>query len=204
LPVSQGQLQPIGKSIDSVTAADECWRMRATTPLPAVRAQRARLLRCLLVAALAVAGAWFAPTTVVGAETTPPAARKDGAADSEGRAAQLPQDYRNDLMLVEGKNGKASGFIADIKGRRYLVSSAVDEYLLAVNQRPGEANEAARSLVASLRAVSQGDVAARRNFTYDFFRRRFEQEQAKRKEINATLDKVLENLRWAGCRAGLA
>jgi hypothetical protein len=370
--------------------------MSANPSLRAAYATKARRLEALIVAMLATAGGWFAPAVVFGAETNPPAAGKDVATDDKTKAAQLLQDYRNDLVLVEGKTGKASGFIADIKGRKYLVtnahvladirtpryklldnsslklgpamvavghdmlminvieggkgiptvpfgeaeaqfgdavmvpgnaggesvvnplpgevlgigadrieisaaiepgssgspiihlssgkavgvatylkikpslsssdadvsgkpkvrrfgyrldtvkrwevvdwtrfyaeadelrkientsdelatafwdigsasrtnldrhlynsraiSSAIDQYFLALNQGPGQAMGAARSLLASLRAVSQSDVASRK-FTYDFFRRQFEEEAAKRKEIITTLDKVLENMR---------
>jgi hypothetical protein len=371
--------------------------MSAIPPLTAAHAKRATKLESLIVAILAIACGWFGPTTLFGAETTHPAAQKDGVTDDKTRAAQLLQDYRNNLVLIEGKTGKASGFIADIKGRKYLVSnahvlaniktpryklldnsplklgpamvaighdiimvnvieggkgiptvpfgvaearfgdgvvvpgnaggesvvnplygevvgigadriefsapiepgssgspiihvrsgkvvgvatylkikpslslsdtngssdlnvrrfgyrldtvqrwevvdwtrfyaeadevrkientseeletafwdvgsassskqtrhlydsraisSAIDQYYLVLNQSPGEAKDAAGSLLAALRAVSQSDVAAPRRFTYDFFRRRFEQEQAKRKEIITTLDKVQENIR---------
>jgi hypothetical protein len=369
-------------------------------PIPTLsgaRVKRAAKLESLSVATLAIACGWFAPATISGAETTQPAARKEGAADDKTRSAQLLQEYRNDLVLVEGKTGRASGFIADIKGRKYLVSnahvlanikapryklldnsplklgpamvaighdiimvnvieggkgiptvpfgvaearfgdgvvvpgnaggesvvnplrgevvgigadrleisapiepgssgspiihvssgkavgvatylklkpslsrsgtnapsepevrrfgyrldtvqkwevvdwsrfyaqadelrkientsdeletafwdilsasrsqqvrhlydtraisSAIDQYYLALNQSPREANDAARSLLASLRAVSESEVAARRSFSYDFFRRQFEQEQTRRKEITAALDKVLENIK---------
>jgi hypothetical protein len=78
----------------------------------------------LVAAVVAIACGWFAPATVFGAETTNRAARRDGAAEDRARAAQLLQDYRNDLVLIEGKTGKASGFIADWNGRKYLVSNA--------------------------------------------------------------------------------
>jgi hypothetical protein len=370
--------------------------MSAFPRLSAACAHRATKLGSLILAMLALACGGFAPTTLPGAETTNPAARKDTAPADKTRAAQLLQDYRKDLVLIEGKAGKASGFIADIKGRKYLVtnahvladikapgfklldnsplklgpamvaighdiimvnvieggngiptvpfgvsearfgdavvvpgnaggesvvnplhgeivgigadrieisapieagssgspiihvrsgkavgvatylkikpalsrldremssgpkvrrfgyrldtvqrwevvdwnrfyteadavrkvedlsdeletafwdigsasrsrpdrhlydsraiSSAIDQYFLALNQGSGSGNDAARNLLAALRTVSQSDVAARRNFTYDFFRRQFEQEQAKRKEITTALDKVLENL----------
>jgi hypothetical protein len=349
------------------------------------------------MATLALAYSCFAPTIIYGAETNHPATRNDGAADNKTRAAQLLQDYRDGLVLIEGKTGKASGFIADIKGRKYLVtnahvladittphfklldnsplklgpamvaighdiimvnvieggkgiptvpfgaaeaqfgdevvvpgnaggesvvnpllgtvvgigsdrlevnapiepgssgspiihvssgkavgvatylkikpsfspsatnmwseptvrrfgyrldtvprwevidwtrfyaeadqtrkientgdelvtafvdagsassakqarhlydsraiSTAIDQYYLVLNQEPAEAKGAARNLIASLRAVSQSDVLPRPRFTYDFFRRRFEQEEAKRREINTALDKVLENMK---------
>jgi hypothetical protein len=371
--------------------------MSAILPLFVAHAKRATKLESLIVLMLAVQCGGLAPTTILGAEPTDPAARTDGATDDKTKAAQLLQDYRNDLVLIEGKTGRASGFIADVKGRKYLVSNAhvlaniktpryrlldnsplklgaamvaighdiimvsvleggkgiptvpfgeaearfgdavvvpgnaggesvvnplpgevvgigadrieisariepgssgspiihvrsgkavgvatylkikpslsssgtnvssenevrrfgyrldtvqrwqvvdwtrfyaeadevrnientsdeletafwdigsassseqarhlydspairnaIDQYYLTIKQRPGQANGAARNLVASLRAVTQSDVAARRSFTYDFFRRRFEQEQAKRKEIITALDKLLENLR---------
>jgi hypothetical protein len=71
-----------------------------------------------------IACGWFAPTIIFGAETNPPAARKDGAVGDKTRTAHLLQDYRNDLVLIEGKTGRASGFIADWNGRKYLVSNA--------------------------------------------------------------------------------
>jgi hypothetical protein len=365
--------------------------------LSVARAKRAIKLESLIVAMLAIGCGWSAPTAIFGAEPTQPVARKDGAADDKTRAAQLLQDYRNDLVLVEGKDGKASGFIADIKGRKFLVSnahvlahikapryklldnsplklgaamvavghdiimvnvleggkgiptvpfgvaearfgdsvvvpgnaggesvvnplrgevvgigtdrleisapiepgssgspiihlgsgkavgvatylkirpslsrsgtnaptepevrrfgyrldtvqrwevvdwnrfyaeadelrkientgdeletafwdigsasrsdqgrhlydtraisSAIDEYYVALRQSPREARDAARSLLASLRTVSESDVTARRGFSYDFFRRQFEWEQTRRKEITAALDKVLENIK---------
>jgi len=73
------------------------------------------------------------------------------------------------------------------------ICSAIDQYCQALNQGPDQANDAAGSLLASLREVSQSDVAPR-SFTYDFFRRRFEQEATKRKEITTALDKVLKNI----------
>ncbi len=370
--------------------------MSACLPLSLAHAKRATKPGALIVAVLALACGWFAPTTVLGAETNPPAARKEGAADAKSSAAHLLQEYRDDLVLIEGKTGKASGFIADVKGRKYLVSnahvladikspryrlldnsplklgpamvaighdiimvnvleggrgiptvpfgvaearfgdevvvpgnaggesvvnplpgevvgigadrieisaplepgssgspiihvrsgkavgvatylkikpklslsgtnvsleakvrrfgyrldtvqrwqvvdwtrfyaeadelrkiehtsdelitalgdigaasglnqdrhlydsraisSAIDQYYLALNQAPGQASGAARNLLASLRAVSQSDVTGRRSFTYDCFRRRFEQEASMRKELIATLDKALENI----------
>jgi hypothetical protein len=75
------------------------------------------------------------------------------------------------------------------------ISSAIDQYYLALDQRPGEARDAVKNLLTSLRAVSKSDVAVRRRFTYDFFQRRFEEEQARRKEITTTLDKLPENIR---------
>ena len=75
------------------------------------------------------------------------------------------------------------------------LSSAFSQYSLALNQGPGQANDALRYLIATLRVVSQSDVTARRPFTYDFFRRRFEEEAIWRKEIVTTLDKALESLR---------
>jgi hypothetical protein len=365
--------------------------------LSAACAKRACKLESLILATVALACAWSAPTFLFGAETDHPAARTAGAADDKARAAQLLQDYRNDLVLIEGKTGNASGFIADVKGRKYLVSSAhvladikapryklldnsplklgpamvaighdiimvnviqggkgiptvpfgvgeahfgdsvvvpgnaggesvvnplhgevvgigadrieisapiepgssgspiihvssgkavgvatylkikpslspsgtnvwseptvrrfgyrldtvqrwevvdwtrfyaeadqtrkmedtgdelvtafldaasasrskqdrhlydsraistaIDQYYLVLSQAPGEAKGAARNLVASLRAVSQSDIVPRPRFTYDYFRRRFEQEEAKRKEITTALDKVLENIK---------
>jgi hypothetical protein len=74
------------------------------------------------------------------------------------------------------------------------LSSALNQYFLALNQGTGQANGALRYLIATLRVVSQSDVTARRPFTYDFFRRRFEEEATWRKGIVATLDKALENL----------
>ena len=354
-------------------------------------------LGSLVVAMLAVACGWFAPPTISGAETNPPAAPKSTAADDRTRATQLVQDYRNDLVLIEGKNGQASGFIADIKGRKYLVSnahvlaeikapryrlldnsplklgpamvamghdilminviegadgiptvpfgeavarfadrvvvpgnaggesvvkplqgevvgigadrieinapiepgssgspiihlrsgkavgvatylkikpslspsagglsrrlqfrrfgyrldtvqrwevvdwtrfyaqagelrkienttdelemafwdigsasrsrqarhlydsraisSALDQYYLALSQSSGQAKDAVRNLLVSLRAVGKSNVAVRQRFTYDFFRRRFDEEQARRKEITTAMDKLLENIR---------
>ena len=75
------------------------------------------------------------------------------------------------------------------------ISTAIEQYYLVLNQEPAEAKGAARNLLASLRTVSQSDVLPRPRVTYDFFRRRFEQEESKRKEINAALDKVLENMK---------
>ena len=75
------------------------------------------------------------------------------------------------------------------------LSSALDQYFLALNQGPDEVKGAARDLIATLRGVSQGDVTARRPFTYDCFRRWFEEEATWRKAIITTLDKALENLR---------
>jgi hypothetical protein len=98
--------------------------MSAIAPPFAARAKTARELESLIAAMLAIACGWFAPTTVWAAEATQPAPQKDGAAGPKTRAGQLLQDYRDDLVLIEGKSGKASGFIADIKGRKCLVSNA--------------------------------------------------------------------------------
>ncbi len=370
--------------------------MPATPLLSGAHAKEATKLGSLIAALLAMACGWFAPGDVLGADTNPPAAQKAGAATGKARAAQLLQDYRDDLVLIEGKTGKASGFIADVKGRKYLVtnahvladiktpryrlldnsplklgptmvaighdiimvnvieggtglptvpfgeaearfgdevvvpgnaggesvvnplhgevvgigadrleisaplepgssgspiihvrsgkavgvatylkvkpslsrsgtnvtmepkvrrfgyrldtvqrwqvvdwsrfyfeadelrkvehtsdelitafwdvssasassqdrhlydsraiSSAIDQYYLALSQAPGQASGAARNLLASLRAVSQSDVTGRRKFTYDCFQRRFDQEADMRKEIVTTLDKALENI----------
>jgi hypothetical protein len=91
------------------------------------------------------------------------------------------------------------GSASRLKQGRHLydsraISTAIDQYYVALNQGPAEASAAARSLLASLRAVSQSDIAARRTFTYDYFRRRFEEEQATRKEVIAVLDKALQNM----------
>ncbi|HVM46451.1 MAG TPA: serine protease [Candidatus Acidoferrum sp.] len=73
------------------------------------------------------------------------------------------------------------------------ISGAVDTYYLAV-QEPGQSTVAARDLMASLRTMSQSDILPPPRFSYDYFRRRLEQEQSKRKEIIAAVDKVLDNL----------
>jgi len=371
--------------------------MSAVPRLSTARGKGARGLEASVLVVLAIAWGWFAPTTILGAETNSPAVRKGGATENRTKAAQLVQDYRNDLVLIEGKNGQASGFIADIKGRKYLVSnahvlaeikapryrlldnsplklgpamvamghdilminviegadgiptvpfgeavarfgdrvvvpgnaggesvvnplqgevvgigadrieinapikpgssgspiihlrsgqavgvatylkvkstlsppgagrsrrlqfrrfgyrldtvqrwevvdwtrfyaqaeelrkiedttdeletafwdigsasrssqarhlynsraisSAIDQYYLALNQSPGQAKEAVRNLLVSLRAVGNSNVAVRQRFTYDFFRRRFDEEQARRKEITTSLDKLLEKIR---------
>ena len=87
-------------------------------------AKGAAKLESLIVAMLVVACWLFAPASILGAETNQPAARKDGATGDKTKTAQLLQDYRNDLVLIEGKTGRASGFIADWNGRKYLVSNA--------------------------------------------------------------------------------
>jgi len=37
--------------------------------------------------------------------------------------AQLIAEHRNSLVFVEGKTGQGSGFIADIKGQKYLLTN---------------------------------------------------------------------------------
>jgi trypsin-like peptidase len=39
-------------------------------------------------------------------------------------AAALVRDYRNGLVFVEGSAGKGSGFVTDIKGKKYLATNA--------------------------------------------------------------------------------
>ncbi len=41
-----------------------------------------------------------------------------------GNAASLVRDYRGGLVFVEGKAGQGSGFIAEVKGRKFLFSNA--------------------------------------------------------------------------------
>jgi hypothetical protein len=78
----------------------------------------------LILTVVAIACGGFATGSLWGAETNPPAARRERAGGDRTKSAQLLEDYRNDLVLIEGKNGKASGFIADWNGRKYLVSNA--------------------------------------------------------------------------------
>ncbi len=50
------------------------------------------------------------------------ARRNPGAVKS--KSGELVQGFRSDLVVIEGKSGNGSGFIASIKGRKFLVSNA--------------------------------------------------------------------------------
>jgi hypothetical protein len=54
-----------------------------------------------------------------GTKPTPPATPLD-----HGKAGELVNQYRSDLVLIEGKAGKGSGFVGEIKGRKFLVTNA--------------------------------------------------------------------------------
>jgi Trypsin-like peptidase domain len=46
------------------------------------------------------------------------------AAEPETGAAKLVREYRDGLVFVEGKAGKGSGFIAEVKGKKFLFTNA--------------------------------------------------------------------------------
>src|SRR6266540_5620288 len=50
------------------------------------------------------------------------ARRNHGAVKS--KSGELVQGFRSDPVVIEGKSGNGSGFIASIKGRKFLVSNA--------------------------------------------------------------------------------
>ncbi len=45
-------------------------------------------------------------------------------ASDDDKAAALVRNYRSGLVFFEGKAGKGSGFITDIRGRKYLITNA--------------------------------------------------------------------------------
>lgn len=47
-----------------------------------------------------------------------------GRAAEKEKAAALVRDYRSGLVFFEGKTGKGSGFITEIKGRKFLITNA--------------------------------------------------------------------------------
>lgn len=47
-----------------------------------------------------------------------------GRAAEKDKAAALVRDYRSGLVFFEGKAGMGSGFITDIKGRKFLITNA--------------------------------------------------------------------------------
>ncbi|MCX6906795.1 MAG: serine protease [Verrucomicrobia bacterium] len=47
-----------------------------------------------------------------------------GRAAEKDKAADLVRDYRSGLVFFEGKAGMGSGFITDIKGRKFLITNA--------------------------------------------------------------------------------
>ena len=62
-------------------------------------------------------------TALAGALSAAAPAPAEPTAD-RGKTAGSAADYRGGLVLVEGKSGKGSAFIAEMKGRKYLVTNA--------------------------------------------------------------------------------
>ena len=60
-------------------------------------------------------------------------AEKGDAPEKKDKASALLRDYRGDIVLIKGKAGSGSGFIADIKGRKFMVSNA---HVLAAIKAP--------------------------------------------------------------------
>ena len=59
-----------------------------------------------------------------GAEKAGPADAKPVPATDKQKGRDLVHSFRSDLVLVEGKSGRGSGFIGLIKGRKFLITNA--------------------------------------------------------------------------------
>jgi hypothetical protein len=71
------------------------------------------------------------------------------------------------------------------------VRTALENYQIAVKQQPAQKAQAARNLREWLRSASQSDIAAAKgSFTYDFFKRQFEEEEHARQEFADALGKT--------------
>jgi hypothetical protein len=72
------------------------------------------------------------------------------------------------------------------------IRTALDSYYADLLSGAGDGSGAGRNLLASLRTASQNGVpTARASLTYDYFKRQFEQEEARRKELMDLFDKAL-------------
>ena len=72
------------------------------------------------------------------------------------------------------------------------IRGALDNYYAELAAGAGNGPEASRTLLTSLRAESQSGVSsARASLSYDYFRRQFEEEGQKRKELMEIFDKAL-------------
>jgi hypothetical protein len=83
--------------------------MSATSPQALARLKKVRLLRCSIVSILAAACGGLPPAVTVGAEADRSTSLQGAGADDKAKAAQLLQDYRNGLVLVEGKTDRPAG-----------------------------------------------------------------------------------------------
>ena len=74
-----------------------------------------------------------------------------------------------------------------------VLGNAVDLYDLALTQNPGSSVAAARNLLACVRATGQDNAGTRSSFTYDYFRREYDLQQERRKDVVDAFEKVIEN-----------
>jgi hypothetical protein len=73
------------------------------------------------------------------------------------------------------------------------IRSALDNFYTTMAQENSNRDRAVRNLLASLQSASQGDLAAAKpTFTYDFFRRQFENTAVEREEIMKVFVKALQ------------
>jgi hypothetical protein len=112
------------QALDSGRTRGQAWQMSANSHHFLCNCPGSRRLIKLMLVAIAFLCGFFAPDSMCAPGRGPAAARRGKTAEDTARAAELMQKYRNDLVLVEGKAGKASAFIADINGRKYLVTNA--------------------------------------------------------------------------------